>query len=240
MSSLFQFLIISPIFIITYHKRPRIGLIVVFTAIVVSLFIAISPFLLFGIKPWHQILTHGIKMLSSEFNTSVNWFHTTPNVHLVSYLIGISFGFLMNRKQLNINEKCVKLLWMASVVAIPSIYYWNDTFWNGGAEEPQLSVLLWHTIGKILFSAAYGWIYFACCTGRGGNKASLSIKPSLKIYQLIFSSFNLGIFNQILSARLFQPLSRLSFGIYLLHYLVVLRRIFIVKQTEFIDDSIMV
>ena len=170
MSSLMQFLIISPIFIILYHKKPRIGLIVIFCSIFCSLFITISPFLLYGIKPWHQILTHGIRMLSSEFNHSVNWFHTTPNVHIISYLIGICFGFLKNNKSIEISDKGVRLFWMASVGGIVSMYYWNDTFWKGGSDtEPELSVLLWHTIGKVMFCSCFGWIYFACCTGRGGK-----------------------------------------------------------------------
>ena len=177
MSSLLQFLIFSPLFIILYHKKPRMGVIVILMSILISLFITISPLLLFGIKPWHQILTHGIQMLSSEFNHSVNWFHTTPNVHLISYLIGICFGFLLNEKQsLNITEKCVKLLWLASVVAILFMYYWNDSFWKGGGDEPQLSVLLWHTIGKVFYSTSFGWIYLACCTGRGGINISLIVE----------------------------------------------------------------
>ena len=112
--------------------------------------------------------SHGIRVLSAEFNHSVNWFHTTPNVHIISYLIGICFGFMFNKKDLKISDKLVRIFWFLSFAAIFLIYYWNDTFWKVGPQEPELSVLLWHTIGKVFFSSSYGWIFYACCTGKGG------------------------------------------------------------------------
>lgn len=168
MSSLMQYLAISPLFIVVYHKKPRTGIVLISVAILCSLLITISPSVLMGVKPWHQMLSQGIRVLSAEFNHSVNWFHTTPNVHLISYLIGICFGFLFNKKDIQFSDKLVPIFWISSVTAIVGTYYWNDTFWKAADEEPALSVLLWHSIGKVFFSTSYGWIFFASCTGRAG------------------------------------------------------------------------
>ncbi len=46
--------------------------------------------------------------------------------------------------------------------------------------------------------------------------------------------------NRFLSWHGFQPIARLSFGIYLLHFLVVFHRIFTVKDVYILRDSLLV
>jgi hypothetical protein len=60
------------------------------------------------------------------------------------------------------------LLWIISFSNIIAIYCWNNTFWVQNKSPPEISVLLWLGLGKVLYGFALAWISFACCTGRGG------------------------------------------------------------------------
>lgn len=167
MSSLYQFLVISPLFIILYYKKPRLGFYAISAALCLTLVTTISPFLLFGIKPYVQRLSGGSAFLTSRLNDSMNWFHTTPNNHAFSYFMGIAFGFLMNKERL-ISRSKVRLFWSLSLAGIFVAYYWNNSFWYTGSREKQTSALLWHSVGKVIYCLSFGWIYYACCTGWGG------------------------------------------------------------------------
>ena len=66
---------------------------------------------------------------------------------------------------------------------------------------------------------------------------------SLKYFlnNTFFSSFfTKGFLNRFLSWHGFRPIARLSFHIYLIHYLVVFYRIFTVKEVYAMSDKLMV
>ena len=158
---------ISPLFILLFYKSRRHGLFALIVIIIITLFSTISPYLIFGIKPWLQRLSNGVFFILGDIS-DLSWFHTTPNNHAFSYFIGICFGLLMHQN-IELNSFKVRLFWILSIIGIFGVYYWNNTFWYHRDTEPQTSVLLWHTVGKAIYSSSFGWIYFSCCTGRGGE-----------------------------------------------------------------------
>jgi len=159
--------LVSPFFIILYYKKPKIGVYAIIAAITFTLFLSISPTLLFGIKPYLQIIIHGSQLLGGDFMDSIIWYHTAPNVHAISYFIGIALGFIM-RTTFIISPSQQKFFWILSISSIIGMYYWNNTFWKPSETEMGLSVLLWYSIGKLMFCISFGWIYYAICTGKAG------------------------------------------------------------------------
>ena len=135
-------------------------------ALVVTNLVAILPYFALGVKPYLQILIHGAKLLSSNASDSINWYHTYPNVQIHSYFMGIATGFIMKRG-LYMTRTQVKLCWVGSVIGIVSVYVWQASFWTTGESEPVIGALLWHTLGKFIFSASFSWVLFGLCSGRG-------------------------------------------------------------------------
>jgi len=162
-----QFILVSPLFIILHYKKPKIGVYAIVTAIIFTLFLSVSPKLLFGIKPYLQIIGHGTKLLTKDVSDSVNWYHTAPNVHALSYFIGIAAGFLI-KKKVTLSQNREKIIWALTVFGITSMYYWQMTFFKASETEPVVGSLLWHSFGKLMFSSSWAWIFFAICTGRAG------------------------------------------------------------------------
>lgn len=161
-----QFLIISPAFIILYWRKPVVGKYVMIGALVVTNIMAVAPYFFLGIKPYLQVLIHGAKLLSANVNDSINWYHTYPNVQIHSYFVGIAAGFIM-KKGVYMSPTQVKLSWIGSVIGIVSVYVWQASFWAPGEKEPVMAALLWHTVGKFIFSASFSWILLGLCSGRG-------------------------------------------------------------------------
>jgi hypothetical protein len=127
---------------------------------------SIAPYILFGLKPYLQIWE--LESVIFSFSKSFTWFHLTPNNYLTSFLVGISFGYLMG-KEISFSRFQENLFWILSSVSIITIYFWHNVFWSLDKSGPLWSALLWHSIGKLFWSLSFGWIIYACCTERGGN-----------------------------------------------------------------------
>jgi hypothetical protein len=160
-----QLFLIAPIFIIIFYKKQIYGTYAIITAIILSLFASISPKILFGITPYLQIWDLDSSILSN--GNSFVYYHFTPNNYGISFFVGIAFGYLLNKKVLFSRLK-EKFIWILSLVMIITVYFWNNSFWRLDKSAPLLSVLLWLSIGKLLFCSGLGWILYACCIGRGG------------------------------------------------------------------------
>ena len=189
-------------------------MITLITGIVIGLFLAISPYLLFGIKPYLQIWEVGSTGILGS--ASFVYYHTIPSVYLISFLSGFPFGYLLYKNTIKLSKTQVVVFWMLSLCVIFAEYFWNSSFYRPDRSAPLISTLFWLTAGKLAFSLGIGWLLFACCTGRG------------------------GYFNKVLCWQGFQPVARVSFGIYLLHTLVVIHRVISVKDNYHFSTKYMV
>jgi len=61
-----------------------------------------------------------------------------------------------------------KLFWILSILSIMIMYFWQYSLFKPGDKENDWSALLWHSIGKLMLSSSFGWIYYEICSGRAG------------------------------------------------------------------------
>ncbi len=160
-----QLLLIAPIFIIIFYKKQIYGTYAIIIAIILSLFASISPKILFGIR--HYLQPFDLNSAVFRNTNSFTYFYYTPNNYGISFFVGIAFGYLLNKKVMFSRLK-EKFIWIFSLVMIITVYFWNNNFWRLDKSDPFLDVLLWHSIGKLLFCSGFAWILYACCIGRGG------------------------------------------------------------------------
>lgn len=94
-----------------------------------------------------------------------------------------------------LRPRVVTIGWSLSIISIIyllfSIYPWN----NGSKADPIVAVI-YGSLHRTLWSAAFAWIVFACIHGKG------------------------GLVDKILSFGPFIPLSRLTFSVYLVHPII--------------------
>jgi hypothetical protein len=181
-----QLFLIAPIFIIIFYKKQIYGTYAIITAIILSLFASVSPKIIFGIR--HYLPAWDRNSASFQKSNSLKYFYFTPNNYGISFFVGIAFGYLLYKKVLFSRLK-EKFIWILSLVMIITVYLWHNNFCRSDKSAPFLDILLWHSIGKLLFCSGFAWILYACCIGRGGLYLFFAFmeKISFKKYNTIFS-----------------------------------------------------
>ncbi|XP_065065008.1 nose resistant to fluoxetine protein 6-like [Rhopilema esculentum] len=125
-----------------------------------------------------------------------------PYCRIIPYLAGMLLGYLLFRK-VQIKGQLKPLFavigWAVAIGGGMAVVYGTwDTTKKGGKPFTEAENILYGSLSRLTWSVALSWVIFACHTGVG------------------------GLVNSILSWRAFIPLSRLTFGAYLLHPLVMI------------------
>ncbi|XP_054155968.1 nose resistant to fluoxetine protein 6-like [Oppia nitens] len=218
LSSLLQLTIVAPVFVIIYYRNRMYGSLATVAAVICGTMASIAPYILFHLKPYLQLWD--LETVLFSVSRSYTWYHFTPNNYVTAFFIGIGTGFCLYKPSgtssyLKPTNRITVLIWLITIPVCTSVYFYHNTFWRLDQSAPLASILLWHSLGKLVFCLGIAWIYYALCTGRA------------------------GILNTILTWPIFRPLARLSFGIYILHYMVVMHRIFTNQYTYEMTDKYM-
>ena len=147
LSALLHLIAISYVFVIIYYKNKLTGIIVMIVGLITSLLLAISPYLLFGIKPYLQIWDVDTVLLQNSRHYTLYHFFTT--VYFVSFLAGFPFGYLMHKGTVKLSKIQVKMSWISSICTILGVYFWHNTFWRLDHSSSLINVLFWFSIGKV-------------------------------------------------------------------------------------------
>ncbi|XP_040078318.3 nose resistant to fluoxetine protein 6 [Ixodes scapularis] len=186
----FQLFLISLIVLLVLKRSTRLTI-----AAFVALSIGGST-----VNAWQVYNTHYgafLTPLSTSFGTfidTLNDVYPLPSYHGVCYFTGCITVFLVERFQHSKLSKLVQLsLWcLAATCCLSSLFMKYD--WNRGTNPTQqwIKIPLCYT-DRFMWSFCLMWSVFAIATGRG------------------------GFFGRFLSWQAFIPISRLSFGIYVIH-----------------------
>lgn len=102
--------------------------------------------------------------------------------------------------------------WIVSITTIFSIIFGPYNIQNPDRDENFLSVAFWNAFARPVWGLCLSWIIFACVKGYG------------------------GFINSFLSHVFWQPLARLSYSLYLIHLIVMLKMKSSSKETIFFSD----
>ncbi|XP_064469128.1 O-acyltransferase like protein-like [Ornithodoros turicata] len=121
----------------------------------------------------------------------------TPHAHFPSYVLGILTGFHYSRHGAWRPGKSLQaVLWLASVLGM-SFALFGSKMWVPNNIPSTATTALFAATHRFLFSLGVSWLIFACLTGRG------------------------GFITSVLSWKMWQPFSKLSFSAYLIHDFIV-------------------
>lgn len=212
MSTDFQLFVVT-VFIIQFFKKR------LWTA--VTLFSVLS-LIACSISMWevhNTVYTPFVLPMADNFTVSVgtlNEVYTHPSYHGVAFFLGaITQLLLIKYSSVKITKVFQAGMWLMSatcgLTAILSMYEWNR-----GEYPPEWAKLSFAFSERLLWSVWLSWLTFACSTGRGG----------------FISTF--------LSWGAFVPLSRLSFGVYLLHVPYYFIRLYTARERLFFSHFTMV
>lgn len=143
-----------------------------------------------------------------------------PYTRIAPYLIGLFLGYVLSRKIL-IKFKFKKLIYLgcwlvAFLVAYGVIYGTYGVFKKDGTFLTNAQNIMYGSLHRVAFAICVAWVIYACHNGGG------------------------GLIDNFLSWRFWIPLSRLTFGAYLLHSLVIMYYYVCQENPYHYQDNIMV
>ncbi|XP_003741621.1 nose resistant to fluoxetine protein 6-like [Galendromus occidentalis] len=193
----FQLLVILliPLILLMKPKFRWIGLIALCSLAILSIVSVFAITFFSELPPFMLPLPLFLKKLP-DFVLKI---YFNPISHLISSIVGIFFGYLIEKHRSGLSTRRMSLLWVA-VTVVCLLNFYVPFYWQTGGEAFTVWAALYNAFSRGFWSLGVGWVIFACATDHG------------------------GIVNKILSQPVLLPLSRISLSFYLVHILVVATR----------------
>ncbi|CAN8004863.1 unnamed protein product [Ixodes hexagonus] len=144
-----------------------------------------------GYLPFTLILTTDIKSL---IDTSLHVYQKAF-AHAPALFTGIIFGCLAAKPR-QLSVKFQAFMWTLSATSACASLFGVYTWSSGRAPEP-LESAVYAGLHRFAWAFAVSWVMYACATGRG------------------------GLIHKMLAWPLFYPMGRLSYAVYLVHYMLL-------------------
>ncbi|KAH9360573.1 hypothetical protein HPB48_012940 [Haemaphysalis longicornis] len=129
-----------------------------------------------------------------------------PYVHITSYAVGIMLGYAVSAHAgLKLPRWLRTALWALSTL-LALLVVFGPFKWIRGDSWVGADAVLYAGFSKVAWALSLSWVSFACASGRG------------------------GFANRLLSWKPLIPLSRLSYGAYLIHSPLYLIRAGILRE----------
>ncbi|KAH8337675.1 hypothetical protein KR074_006563, partial [Drosophila pseudoananassae] len=126
--------------------------------------------------------------------------YLATHTHCAPWLIGFLFGYFLHSNRGRKFELSWKMVWLGWILCLAMIFTSIFALYPAGRSgAPPLSTVeesLYYTLTRLGWPLAVGWVVFACIQGYG------------------------SLANSFLSSPLWQPLSRLSYSVYIWHMFI--------------------
>merc|ERR1719427_48951 len=199
-----QFFILTSLLVYILHKNRKVMLCIIFSLISASVILTGVMSSITQQQPQviqidTQINPNVSKVQNTQYSPYMYDLYTKPYYRISVYLIGFLTGCFLNesrKSQVKINKFTKIICWFSStIVSLLVIFGLYGYFKTGELLDNNLSAL-YNCMSRNLFAVSLSWITIACVNGHA--------EP----------------INNILSAYIFQVLSKLTFAAYLIHPLV--------------------
>ncbi|XP_054713283.1 nose resistant to fluoxetine protein 6-like [Uloborus diversus] len=191
-----QFFVISPLFLITLWRWPKIG----FSLLGVFLFGSVCAN--FYVTYHYDLYAGVLNTQATDFQSAMEKYndyfeklYIKPYTRIGPYLVGMFTGYMLAKfpNKPKMNNITLYFGWIvASSVTLTCVYGLYHK------HPTTLANSFFNAVNRTLFGAGLSWVIYVCLTGQG------------------------GVVNKILSYKLFLPLSRLTYAAYLIHPLIVI------------------
>ncbi|XP_069691598.1 nose resistant to fluoxetine protein 6-like [Periplaneta americana] len=205
---------ISPIFLLSLHKWPKFGLGLTITTGIAGIIAAF-------VESYTRQDDANFLKIKEGGPLGYSYFHT--HTRCPSWFVGLLCGYLLHRtsdwrKRVATNtdrlsKVTVTLGWLLTIVALAAVYNSLYPFLQKDHKYDVLQAAFYCALTRPVWSICMAWIIFACVSGYG------------------------GIANTILSWKVWRPLGRLAFAMYIFHNDVVFSRLAGTKTPVYLSAS---
>ena len=158
--------LIAPLIFISLYAKPKLGIILSVLGILIGVIASMMPRIL-GFThyyEWRDFDTFG------DMAAALRWQFYGTHMHLAPFMLGMLLGYVL-RKWPKVYLGGIigeTFIWIVTGSMSIWAYFWHS---NWFIEPPGfINLILWNSIGKLLWVSGIAWMIFACSTGRAGNK----------------------------------------------------------------------
>ncbi|XP_059481023.1 nose resistant to fluoxetine protein 6-like [Neocloeon triangulifer] len=206
----FQLCLLAPLIVYPLWKWPNVGKFL-FTSVAL-LSIAI-PFLTIYCSRAIPSYILGASDIDIEWYMQNIYFVTHQRAS--PYIIGLALGYIfyrLNTTKVKLSKVTVAAGWALCLAVLYAVVFGSYDIFQYGRENDSMEAALYGGLHRPAWALAVGWIIFACNCGYG------------------------GWITTFLSARVFQPLSKLSYSIFLTHYIVLMVNTGRMRTAVYVDE----
>ncbi|XP_017083982.1 nose resistant to fluoxetine protein 6 [Drosophila eugracilis] len=185
-----QLFIISPILLYAVYKWGKKG-----AACILVLIVLLSGCL------FATMMVNEYSLLLKNFTLGAQKdLYYATHTHATPWLIGFLFGYFLHKTRGKKFELCSVAVWSGWILCLAMIFtsifaLYPSAKWTGN-DLSTLAEAFYYTFTRLGWSMAICWVVFACMQGYG------------------------GLANSFLSSPLWQPLSRLSYSVFIWHMFI--------------------
>ncbi|KAL3842202.1 hypothetical protein ACJMK2_020242 [Sinanodonta woodiana] len=189
-----QFFVVSPLMLIPLYYSGVVG-------IIVCLVLLFGTMTISGVISSVQKLPMAIVGANAKDTETGKYFddyYVKPYCRMGPYIIGIMTGYVLYRTNCKIRMNRLTNLagWAVATACCMSVLYGPYDSFNGHPNSNEVNAL-YNALARNVWALGVSWVIFACSTGYG------------------------GIVNALLSWKIFIPLGRLTYCVYLLHPVIM-------------------
>ncbi|KAG8289170.1 hypothetical protein J6590_003508 [Homalodisca vitripennis] len=189
---------LSPLVLYPLGRRPRVGLVILFVLIILSIFV---PFLV----AYDDYIKTPIPITfdTAKVDREMAELYLPTHTKTIAYVIGIIAGYVLylvkNKKiQIKLQRVTNAFLWTLAVASMAWALFGGHSLFLLDSPYSRWQSSLYIGFYRLFWSAGIAWLILACTTGYG------------------------GFLNKIFSLPVWVPLGRLTYCIYLTHVAVIL------------------
>nr|CAD7426889.1 unnamed protein product [Timema monikensis] len=201
----------APLLVYPLWKWPKLGKVVMVAAISVSVTIPLATIYIYNYPGVHYSSLHDD--LLSDY---AQYIYYPTHQRMSPYFAGLALGYILhgyrNTKKCTIPKWVSIFFWGLSLTTLAAVIFGPYEMIQFDHQYDVIESSIYGGVHRFAWAIAVGWIVLACSSGHG------------------------GLINKGLSARLFRPLSRLSYCIFLTHLGVLHYGVSRIKSARYMDD----
>ncbi|XP_071445528.1 nose resistant to fluoxetine protein 6-like [Hetaerina americana] len=208
-----QMCLLSPLLIYPLWRWPRKGAALLILATAISVALPFATTYAYQLPGFYHVGTS-----NAALNAYMQYVYMATHNRMAPYLVGLALGCLLHKLRMvkvKINQVSAGVAWVACFVVLYAVIFGPYDMFQFNHPYDVMEASFFGAFHRFAWAIAVGWLIFACSNGYG------------------------GFINQLLSAKFFKPLSRLSYCIFLTHVAVLLFGASRSRTAIFVDEYVL-
>ncbi|XP_063992304.1 nose resistant to fluoxetine protein 6-like [Diachasmimorpha longicaudata] len=202
-----QFFWISPLILYPMVKKSKLGVIILLAFVIASV---ITPAVIAAENQFSGSL-FTLSNLPKIQDTMLH-FYVTSYTRAGPWLLGITLGWVLSKRQFPPPQKLMYCGWILTILMFAFAFFTYRIFQSPGYEWNPPWEVFYAALGRHIWAFSICWIIYASALGYG------------------------GVLSKFLSLPIFIPFGRISYSIYLVHFILLIMKIGAIRTPTYFSD----